>query len=89
MAGTPLQQWRERWKQIEPKSSGGSRFSRSDRQQTGERVFDVIVDGLAHYGLLLDWLEDLRIVAGQDGQVIVSDMAHGAEAYLQVWARVH
>jgi hypothetical protein len=58
-----------------------------DRQRTGERVFDVNVDGFAHYGMVPDWLEDLRIVAGPDGQAIVGDMSMGAEIYLQTWAR--
>ncbi len=58
-----------------------------DRQRTGSRVFDVNSDGLAHYGLLPDWLEDLRIVAGPDGEAIVDDMSRGAEVYLQMWER--
>ena len=37
-----------------------------------------------HYGLYPDWVEDLRQVAGSQ---IVDDMANGAEAYLQMWAR--
>ncbi|GHH67205.1 hypothetical protein GCM10017673_13980 [Streptosporangium violaceochromogenes] len=53
-----------------------------DRQRTGERVWDVNVDGVANYGLVPDWIEDLRIVAG-DG--IVRDLASGAEAYLRMW----
>jgi microsomal dipeptidase-like Zn-dependent dipeptidase len=58
-----------------------------DRQRTGERVFDVNSDGFAHYGMVPDWLEDLRIVAGPDGQTIVNDMSRGAEIYLQTWER--
>jgi hypothetical protein len=58
-----------------------------DRQRTGERVFDVNSDGFAHYGMVPDWLEDLRIVAGSDGQAIVNDMSRGAEIYLQTWER--
>jgi microsomal dipeptidase-like Zn-dependent dipeptidase len=55
-----------------------------DRQRSGERVFDVNHDGVAHYGLYPDWVEDLRMIAGQE---IVADMARGAEAYLQMWER--
>jgi hypothetical protein len=55
-----------------------------DRQRSGERVFDVNHDGVAHYGLYPDWVEDLRMIAGQE---IVDDMARGAEAYLQMWER--
>ena len=55
-----------------------------DRQQSGERVWDVNVDGVDHYGLHPDWVEDLRLVGGEQ---IVSDLGRGAEAYLQMWER--
>jgi hypothetical protein len=55
-----------------------------DRQVSGERVYDINTDGVAHYGLYPDWIEDLR---KQGGQAIVDDMARGAEAYLQTWER--
>nr|BFE79820.1 hypothetical protein GCM10020093_024210 [Planobispora longispora] len=53
-----------------------------ERQRTGERVWDVNVDGVAHYGLVPDWIEDMRLVAGNE---LVQDMAAGAEAYLRTW----
>jgi hypothetical protein len=55
-----------------------------DRQVSGERVFDINSDGVAHYGLYPDWIEDLRILAGQE---IIDDLGRGAEAYLQMWER--
>ena len=55
-----------------------------DRQVSGQRVYDVNKDGVAHYGLYPDWIEDLRKLAGDD---IVEDMARGPEAYLQMWER--
>jgi hypothetical protein len=57
-----------------------------DKQRSGERVYDINVDGVAHYGLYPDWLEDLRMLAGDQ---IVEDMARGAEAYLQTWERAN
>jgi hypothetical protein len=39
---------------------------------------------MAHYGLYPDWVEDLRMIAGDE---IVEEMARGAEAYLQMWER--
>ena len=56
------------------------------KQTSGERVYDINVDGVAHYGLYPDWVEDLRKIAG-DG--IVEDMARGAESYLQMWERAY
>lgn len=55
-----------------------------DRQVTGERTFDVTVDGVAHYGLYPDWIEDMRLLAGD---AVVADLARGAEAYLRTWER--
>ncbi|WP_050760895.1 hypothetical protein [Aeromicrobium marinum] len=55
-----------------------------DQQRSGERVYDVNVDGVAHYGLYPDWIEDLRRLAGDD---IDADLVRGPEAYLQMWER--
>ena len=55
-----------------------------NQQRSGTRVYDINTDGVDHYGLYPDWIEDLRMVAGAQ---IVDDMANGAEAYLQMWAR--
>jgi len=54
------------------------------QQRSGERVYDINVDGVAHYGLYPDWVEDLRMQAGER---IVRDLGRGAEAYLQMWER--
>ncbi|MDQ4095881.1 MAG: dipeptidase, partial [Actinomycetota bacterium] len=55
-----------------------------DQQQSGTRTYDVNVDGVAHYGLYPDWIEDLRRLGGDE---IIEDMARGPEAYLQMWER--
>ena len=55
-----------------------------DKQVSGHRTYDINVDGVSHYGLYPDWIEDLRKQAGPD---IVDDMARGPEAYLQMWER--
>ncbi|MEO5710216.1 MAG: hypothetical protein ABIQ59_10390, partial [Nocardioidaceae bacterium] len=62
-----------------------------NRERSGRRVYDINRDGVAHYGLYPDWLQDLRKVAGAtsagDGSDIVKDMSRGPEAYLQMWER--
>ncbi len=55
-----------------------------DQQVSGERIYDINVDGVSHYGLYPDWIEDLRRLGGEN---IADDMARGAEAYLQMWER--
>lgn len=67
-----------------PTFDGGSTV---DRQRTGERTYDLNVDGMAHYGLLPDWLADLRIAAGPDADAIMNDLTRGAETYLRTWER--
>ena len=55
-----------------------------DRQVSGKRIYDVNVDGVTHYGLYPDWMEQLRLLAGEP---IAGDLMSGAEAYLQTWER--
>jgi microsomal dipeptidase-like Zn-dependent dipeptidase len=55
-----------------------------DRQHSGTRIYDINTDGVAHYGLYPDWIEDLRRLAGEE---IINDMVRGPEAYLQMWER--
>jgi hypothetical protein len=54
------------------------------QSQWNTRSWDFNQTGASHYGLFLDWIEDLKHVAGQE---IVDDLALGAEAYLQMWER--
>ncbi|WP_225821826.1 discoidin domain-containing protein [Streptomyces naphthomycinicus] len=53
-----------------------------DRQTTGERTWDLNTDGAAHYGLVPDWIEDIRLAGGQS---VVNDLFRGAESYLHTW----
>jgi hypothetical protein len=57
---------------------------RLDKQRSGSRVYDFNSDGVAHYGLLADWWEDLGHVGGP---AMTREMFRGAEAYLQSWER--
>ena len=56
-----------------------------DRQVTGERVFDLNTDGVAHYGLYPDFIADLQRSPG--GVDVMPFLFRSAEAYLQAWAR--
>ncbi|TNC89274.1 MAG: hypothetical protein CSH36_12660, partial [Thalassolituus sp.] len=64
-------------------SEFGIRF---DRQKSGNRVFDLNTDGIAHYGLLPDFIEDLRQRAPARTYEAVMN---SAEAYLQTWERTY
>ncbi len=62
------------------------------QQHAGHRVYDINTDGVAQYGLYPDWLQDLKMIANSqdgDGQALMTDMARGAEAYLQTWERAY
>ncbi|MEU5811773.1 discoidin domain-containing protein [Streptomyces sp. NPDC047718] len=60
-------------------TDGGSLI---DRQTTGQRTWDFNTDGAAHYGMVPDWIEDIRNVGGQE---VVDDLFQGAESYLRTW----
>ena len=56
-----------------------------ERQVSGERVFDLNTDGVAHYGLYPDFLADLQRSEG--GEQALKYVFRSAEAYLQAWER--
>jgi microsomal dipeptidase-like Zn-dependent dipeptidase len=62
---------------------------RFTRQRTGERVFDLNADGVAHYGLFADLLA--RMQRGPDGRRAMRVLFRSAESYLTTWeaARKH
>ena len=55
----------------------------ADRQVTGERTWDYNRDGVPMYGLIPDWVEDMRRLGGQQ---VVDELARGAESYLRTAA---
>ncbi|GAA3195952.1 MULTISPECIES: discoidin domain-containing protein [Streptomyces] len=54
-----------------------------DKQTTGERTWDFNTAGGAHYGMVPDWIQDIRNVGGEE---VVQDLFSGAESYLRTWA---
>ncbi|HEX4855861.1 MAG TPA: hypothetical protein VFV28_03570, partial [Limnobacter sp.] len=50
-----------------------------ERQKTGERVFDLNRDGVAHYGLYPDYIADMMMQPG--GRQAVAALFRSAEAY--------
>ncbi|MCA1830697.1 MAG: hypothetical protein LC663_04195, partial [Actinobacteria bacterium] len=58
-----------------------------DHQVSGTRTYDINKDGVAHYGMYPDWIEDLRMLAGSDAAEITEDLEQGPEAYLEMWER--
>jgi microsomal dipeptidase-like Zn-dependent dipeptidase len=53
--------------------------------ETGSRRFHYDQEGVAHYGLLAEWIEELRQVDEQVGSRAVESLMQSAEAYLQMW----
>lgn len=54
---------------------------------TGERYFNYDQEGMAHYGLLPEWLEELRMLDEQTGSRNIPVLMNSAEAYLRMWKR--
>lgn len=51
----------------------------------GVRDFDLNLDGMAHYGLLPDFVQDLKNVGATDAEL--STLFGGAEAFIRTWER--
>ena len=58
-------------------------FNESTVPESG-RAFDVNTEGMAHYGLVADFVEEVRIEGGAPALTALYD---SAEAYLQMWER--
>lgn len=54
------------------------------KQKSGERIYDTDRDGQAHYGLVADWVEEVRLEGGSEA---LSALYRSAEVYLQMWER--
>lgn len=54
------------------------------KQQSGNRTFELSQDGIAHYGMVADHLQDIRLNAPNR---IYESIMNSAEAYLQMWER--
>lgn len=55
-----------------------------DKQVSGNRVFDFNQEGMAHYGMLADHIQDMR---EQNSTRVYEAVMNSAEAYLQMWER--
>jgi len=55
------------------------------RSAAGRRDFDINIDGLAHYGLLADFIEDLKNVGLT--QADLKPLFRSAEHYVQMWEK--
>ncbi len=53
----------------------------------GERTYDFNVDGLAHYGLVPDMLQDTANVLRDKNDVVMAPLFNSAEGYVQMWER--
>jgi hypothetical protein len=59
-----------------------------DHEQYGDRTFDLNTDGVATYGMWIDWMESLRVAGNEER---LRAMFSSAEDYLRMWeaARMH
>src|SRR6185436_7190261 len=55
------------------------------RYQTGNRAWDFNTDGMAHYGLMPDFLQDLRNIGLRPDQL--SFLFNSAEDYIKMWEK--
>jgi hypothetical protein len=68
------------WEQWRSMEGGNAPLSRS---YAGRRDFDINLDGVAHYGLLPDFLQDLKNVGLTQGDL--APLFRSAEDYIRMW----
>jgi hypothetical protein len=57
------------------------------KQVTGKHTWDINTEGVDHYGLYPDWVQDATILAGAQAAQFKADIERGPEAFLQMWER--
>jgi hypothetical protein len=57
-----------------------------ERSTIGSRTFDINTDGMAHYGMLPDFLEDLKIVGVTEREL--DPLMHSAEDFIEMWEKI-
>ena len=55
--------------------------------RTGQRSFDFDAEGVAHYGLLPEWVEQLRQADDDFPSDIMDIFMNSAETYISMWER--
>lgn len=53
----------------------------------GDRALDFSTEGVAHYGLYAEWVENLRQLDERDDADLMDIFMSSAEAYIQMWER--
>jgi hypothetical protein len=53
----------------------------------GDRLYDYNVDGLAHYGMVPDLLQDVANVLGDNTHYALDPVFRAAEGYIETWER--
>lgn len=66
-------------------ADGSLRRSQAGHAPTRERDFDINMDGMAHYGMLPDFLQDLWNIGMPEDAM--QTLYHSAEDYISVWER--
>jgi hypothetical protein len=76
----------ERWQAMEESNSN----TPLERVRAGSREWDINVDGMAHYGMIPDFLQDLANVlrASPAGDAPLASVLTSAERYLRMWSTI-
>jgi hypothetical protein len=70
-----------------PFSIVGGNGAKLDRSVIGHKNFDYNYDGLAHVGMLPDFIQDLRSIGVTDNDL--KPLFRSAEAYIRMWEKIH
>ena len=60
-----------------------------NKATTGKKTWDFNTSGVDHYGEYVDWVQDVKVLAGAKATQFTQDLENGPEAYLQMWERAN
>jgi hypothetical protein len=76
-----------------PRSGSSVRYDDNfPRSSAGTKTWDYNHVGVAHYGLIYDYLKDLRTIPApsgypRTGSLVVDNLMQGADYFLQTWKK--
>jgi microsomal dipeptidase-like Zn-dependent dipeptidase len=69
-----------------PPRSGANLYTRGFlKSETGDKTWDYRKDGVAHYGMMADYLADIKTLP--DGEMVYSNLMKNAEVFAKMWEK--
>ena len=85
--GVAAQAWGDEGFQPDYPFTSADGYVRFLKPKTGNREFDFAKEGVAHYGLMAEWVHNLAIADQESDEKFFHMFMNSAETYIQMWER--